>query len=129
MEEFQSGFWSHHSTETALTKILSDIRVNYDKNKLSILIFLDISTAFDTIDHGILISHLEKVVDLSDCVLNWFKAYIRGRKLYIMKATSLKNMRAMEFHREAALVHYCFHYTCCHLVTSSESASVFPQLP
>ena len=38
---------------------------------------------FDTIDHDILINRLEKWVGLSDCVLNWFKTYIKGRKFYV----------------------------------------------
>uniref|UniRef100_A0A667YPA7 Reverse transcriptase domain-containing protein n=1 Tax=Myripristis murdjan TaxID=586833 RepID=A0A667YPA7_9TELE len=83
LEEFQSGFRKHHSTETALAKIVSDLRLNYDENKVSILILLDLSAAFDTIDHDILINRLEKLVGLSDCVLHWFKTYIKGRKFYV----------------------------------------------
>lgn len=50
---------------------------------MSILVLLDLSAAFDTIDHDILINRLEKLVGFSDCVLNWLKTYIRGRKFYI----------------------------------------------
>lgn len=83
MEEFQSGFRTHHSTETALTKIISDLRINSDANKVSILVLLDLSAAFDTIDHDILINRLEKLVGFSDYVLNWFRTYIKGRKYYV----------------------------------------------
>lgn len=83
LEEFQSGFRKYHSTETALTKIISDLRINSDENKVSILVLLDLSAAFDTIDHDILISRLEKYVGLTDHVLSWFKTYIIGRKSYV----------------------------------------------
>ena len=56
MEVFQSSFRKYHSVETALIKIISDHRLNSDANKVSILILLDLSAAFDTIDHNILIN-------------------------------------------------------------------------
>lgn len=83
LEVSQSGFRKYHSTETALTKIISDLRLNSDANKVSILILLDLSAAFDTIDHNILINRLEKLIGLTDSVLNWMKSYIRGRKFYV----------------------------------------------
>ena len=70
LEKFQSGFKSNHSTETALTKIVSDLRLSVAANKVSVLILLDVSAAFDTIDHSILINHLENWVSLSECALN-----------------------------------------------------------
>ena len=83
LEVSQSGFRKYHSTETALTKIISDLRLNSDANKVSILILLDLSAAFDTIDHDILINRLEKLIGFTDSVLNWMKSYITGRKFYV----------------------------------------------
>lgn len=70
-------FRTHHSTETALTKMISDLRLNYVQSMVSILVLLDLSAVFDMIDYGILINRLEKLVGLSACVLNWFKTYIK----------------------------------------------------
>ncbi|KAG5270734.1 hypothetical protein AALO_G00195980, partial [Alosa alosa] len=83
LEKFQSGFRSNHSTETALVKIVNDLRLATDSNKVSILILLYLSAAFDTIDHSILIHRLAKWVGLSDNALNWFQTYITGRDFYI----------------------------------------------
>ena len=81
LEVSQSGFRKYHSTETALTKIISNLRLNSDANKVSILILLYLSAAFDTIDHGILINRLEKLIGFTDSVLNWMKSYHRKEVL------------------------------------------------
>lgn len=52
---FQSGFRSHHSTETALVKALNDIRFNLYSGKGSVFVVLELTAAFDTVDHNILI--------------------------------------------------------------------------
>ncbi len=55
LDNFQSGLRVHHSTETVLIKIINYIRLISDTGKISVLVLLDLSDAFDTVDHNILL--------------------------------------------------------------------------
>ena len=82
-DTFQSGFRPHHSTETALIKVTNDIRLNTDARKVSVLVLLDLSAVFDTVDHEILLQRLEDWVGISGSALNWFKSYLEDRKYFV----------------------------------------------
>ena len=78
-EVFQSAYKEFHNTETALLRIYNDLLLEADKGNLSILALLDLSAAFDTIDHSILIDRLQQTFGLSGTVLHWFKSYLSER--------------------------------------------------
>lgn len=82
-DKFQSGFRPHHSTETALIKVLNDIRLNADSGKVSVLVLLDLSVAFDSVDHSIMLNRLETWAGLSGTVLEWFRSFLEERSYFV----------------------------------------------
>uniref|UniRef100_A0A669DS15 Reverse transcriptase domain-containing protein n=1 Tax=Oreochromis niloticus TaxID=8128 RepID=A0A669DS15_ORENI len=95
LEIFQSGFRVNHSTETALLKVLNDIRCNWDSQKLSVLVLLDLSAAFDTVDHTILLNRLKHMVGLSGAVHNWFTSYLSDRTFMVSMDTCSSKIHKM----------------------------------
>ena len=69
LESLHSGFWLHHSTETALLRIVNDLLLNADAGAPSVLVLLDLTAAFDTIDHSILLDRLQKYAGISGTCL------------------------------------------------------------
>ncbi len=82
-EDFQSGFRPYHSTETALIRVTNDLLLSSDRGCISLLVLLDLSAAFDTIDHNILLNKLENVVGISGSALAWFKSYLSDRHQFV----------------------------------------------
>ena len=73
----QSAYRQGHSTETALLKVQNDILLDVDMKRITLLLFLDLSAAFDTVDRKILISRMKKGIRGS--VLNLLSSYLANR--------------------------------------------------
>ena len=88
-----SAYRQGHSTKSALLKVHADILHNMEQQMVTLLILIDLSAAFDTVDHQILFQCLEKQFGFHDSVLSWYKAYLSGRKQCII----LKGMQSNTF--------------------------------
>lgn len=75
----QSAYKKYHSTETISIKVINDILVASDSNTATVLIMLDLSAAFDTVDHGILLTILEQDIGIRRKGLQWFRSFLSGR--------------------------------------------------
>ena len=75
----QSAYKPLHSTETALLKNHTDICMNMDTGKTTALVLLDLSAAFDTLDHSSIIDLLSGWYGISGTALNWVRSYLSNR--------------------------------------------------
>ena len=80
----QSAYRPGHSTETALLKVVNDLFLSLDKGNISVLVLLDFSSAFDTVDHPILVHCLHTDLGFTDAVLQWFSSYLSDRVHYVL---------------------------------------------
>ena len=78
-ECMQSAYRPNHSVETALLKVHNDIVCSLDKKQAVMLILLDLSAAFDTIDHQILLRRLHDDIGVRGVCLRWFSSYLQDR--------------------------------------------------
>ena len=86
----QSAYRPGHSTETALLKVVNDMFLSLNKGNISVLALLDFSSAFDTIDHPILVHSLQTDFGFTDAVPQWFSSYLIDRSQNV----SLSNHRS-----------------------------------
>ena len=79
-ESLQSAYKTFCSTETALVKVHSDIVSATDNQSCVIFLLLDLSAAFDKVDHNILLQRLFCRFGINGKALCWFKSYLKNRK-------------------------------------------------
>jgi hypothetical protein len=75
----QSAYRRFHSTETAVVLVFNDLVRAIDNGKVSALVLLDMSAAFDTVDHDVLLTVLNRRFALDDTALSWFRSYLTNR--------------------------------------------------
>ena len=84
---FQSAYRAGCSTETVLLRIVNGILSTLDNDNISVLLLLDLSAAFDTLDHQILLSRLNSVFGIQSAALQWFHSYLSD----MYQSTSVNN--------------------------------------
>ena len=80
LEQFR--FQKGHSIEPAIIQLTDQINSSFEKNHITLGVFIDLSNAFDTVDHHILVSKLENY-GVNGNNLRWFQSYIKNRKQYL----------------------------------------------
>jgi hypothetical protein len=75
----QSAYRRHHSTETAVVSVLNDIIRAIDNGEVAALVLLDLSAAFDTVDHAILLDVLQHRFAVDAVPLLWLTSYLTDR--------------------------------------------------
>jgi len=82
-EPLQSAYKAFHSTETALVTITDDIMLALDKGENVFLVLLDLSAAFDTVNHARLLTRLQNTFGIQGMALQWFQSYLSNRSQFV----------------------------------------------
>ena len=103
MPNCQSIYRKFHSCETALLHVQNDIFVSLDAGRSTALLLLDLSAAFDTTDHSILINRLKNCLGVSSTCLNLLSSflYVRSQVVIISNGKSHPNLLEYAFRKEA----------------------------
>lgn len=77
--DFEHGYKEEHSTETLLLKAINDLLIACDNQQPTVVLLLDLSAAFDTVDQEILLEILEEEIGIKGRALDWFRSFLIGR--------------------------------------------------
>ena len=92
----QYGFRKKHSCETAIAELVAEIVKNMEEKKYTLGVFLDLSKAFDTLSHEVLLKKLERY-GIRGCPLMWFESYLRNRQLRV-KCNTLNGLHYSDYY-------------------------------
>ena len=92
MPDYQSAYRANQSCETAILKLVKDSLCAMENKYVTATITINLSAAFDTIDHDILLNTLHHKFGISDNAIEWVNSYLRPRscKVNIKTATQQK---------------------------------------
>ena len=93
--EKQFGFQTSHSTEHAILLLVNQLHQSFDESKFTLGIFIDLSKAFDTVDHKILTKKFE-LNGIKGCNLGWFGSYLSNRKQFITYGDKQTNIETFQ---------------------------------
>ena len=112
-ETLQSAYKKFRSTETALIKVHNDIATAIDDGHSVILVLLDLSAAFDTVDHGILLTRLSMRYGIRDRALEWFVSYLQIARSLLnwMVPRHSQYISPRVFPRDQYWVRFYIHFT------------------
>ena len=94
---FQSAYRRFHSMESTLLNIQDDLFLNMSEGSTTALTLLDLSAAFDTIDHSILFHRLHECYGINGLALSWFKSYLLDRTQSVKVGSVLSHPMELKF--------------------------------
>lgn len=93
----QSAYRKHHSCETLLVNFVNELLWNFEKSHITCAIFIDLSAAFDTVDHKILLEVLENKYHITGTALSWVKSYLEDRKFKVCINDTYSETKSLSF--------------------------------
>ena len=97
MPDYQSAYRTHYSCETALVKLMDDLLWAMEGQSVTALMAIDLSAAFDTVDHEVLLSVLNAKFGLGGKALHWFNTYLQPRKCKVNVGSDYSKEKDLTF--------------------------------
>ena len=97
MSRHQSAYRRHHSTEAALAFVFSELISALDDGNLTLMALLDLSAAFDCVDHDILLSWLNIAYGIENTVNRWMSSYLSGRTQSVRVDGASSRAKTMQY--------------------------------
>ena len=91
----QFGFQNLHSTDHAILQLMNQLTDAFSQEKYNLGIFIDLSNAFDTVNHNILLEKL-KAYGIQSENPKWFRSYLSNRKQFISYDDSKIEMKIVK---------------------------------
>ena len=95
--EYQSAYRKNHSCETSLVKLVNDILWNMDRQLVTSIVILDLSAAFDTVDHDLLLDILEARFGITGIARKWYESYLKPRKFRVAIGKEKSQPRQLDY--------------------------------
>ena len=113
LPDYQSAYRVGYSCETCILKLTNHILNNMEKQRITSSIFLDLSAAFDTVDHSILLDILNKHFGIADTALQWYQSYLSNRSFKVAVDNHYSEEKTFNFSvpQGVPLVQTYFRYT------------------
>ena len=111
--KYQHGYKVYHGTETMQLRVVNDVLIGFDSNTATILLLIDLSAAFDTVDIEKLLDILQKDIGIGGIALQWFKSFLTGRTqcVKIEKLYQTFYQLFLESLKDLCLVQFCLTFT------------------
>ncbi len=94
---FQSAYRQFHSTETALLRVKNDVLNAMDNQNITLMLLLDLSAAFDTIDHDILLNRLKERCGIGGTAIRWMRSYLTDRTQIVKINNSISETKPLKY--------------------------------
>ena len=97
LPDFQSAYHANYSTETSFARMTNDILWAMEEQHITVMVILDLSVAFDTVNHNILLKILESQFRATDTALKWFDSYFRPRSFKVHIGDEFSEFNQLSF--------------------------------
>ena len=125
LPDCQSAYWANYSTETSLVKMTNDILWAMEEQHITMMVILELSAAFNMVDHGILLKILENQFGVTDTALMWFNNYLRLRLLEVCIGNEYSEPHKLSYGVPQGLCSGANIFTCyCSLINTEIPESI-----